>query len=67
MTGAWVGAALGFLSFAALRHVAARIEAGTISTPEPKTAAKVIRIAGIADLLLFPVMGYVLGPMVLAA
>lgn len=67
MTGAWIGALLGFVSFVALRFVAERIEQGKSTASDSKRAATAIRLAGFADLLLFPVMGYFIGPLVLDA
>ena len=66
ITGAWIGAGLGLLSFAVLRHVAARLEAeGT--APDKKRSTAIIRFAALIDLMLFPILGYVIGPMVLDA
>jgi hypothetical protein len=64
MTGAWVGAALGLASFAGLRWIAARVEQGN-PDPQQRQSAGLIRIAALADLMVFPIVGYVLGPMVL--
>jgi hypothetical protein len=63
-TGAWFGAALGFSSFAILRWAAARTEGERPDARKRKSAA-LIRAAALTDLLLFPVIGYVVGPMVL--
>jgi hypothetical protein len=54
------------VSFAVLRHVAARLESSR-PDPQQKRSAAVIRWAALADLMLFPILGYVIGPMVLAA
>jgi len=65
MIGAWVGAGLGLASFAALRWVAARLEEGKVHAQQARSAG-IIRLAAFADLMLFPVIGYVLGPMALS-
>jgi len=64
MTGAWIGAGLGLLSFVALRWVASTLEKRKPDADQKRSAA-VIRIAAFADLMLFPIIGYVIGPMVL--
>jgi uncharacterized Tic20 family protein len=66
MTGAWIGAGLGLVSFALLRHVAGKLETAR-PDPQQKRLAAVIRFAALVDLLLFPILGYVIGPMVLDA
>jgi len=67
ITGAWIGAALGFFSFVVLRVIANRVEKGEPSAGDPKKAAYAIRFAAFMDLMLFPVMGYFFGPLVLDA
>lgn len=62
--GALVGAVLGFAGFISLRMVADRVELNKDAT-DPKTAAQVLRIAAIGDLIIFPVVGFFVGPMVL--
>jgi hypothetical protein len=64
MTGAWFGAALGVVSFAALRWAASRVEQGNADARK-KQSAGLIRMVAFTDLLLFPIIGYVMGPMVL--
>ena len=64
MIGALVGAILGFIGFISLRAVADRVETSAEAN-DPKTAASVLRIAAIGDLILFPVVGYFVGPLVL--
>jgi hypothetical protein len=64
LTGAWIGAALGLLSFAVLRWAATRME-GHDADEHKKRSASLIRMTALADLMLFPVIGYVAGPMVL--
>lgn len=65
MIGALVGAVLGIIGYISLRSVADRIE-NLKGTNDPKTAAKVLRIAALGDLIIFPVVGYLVGPMVLS-
>jgi len=64
MTGAWLGAALGLLSFAVLRWAATRMEQGA-PDEHKRRSASLIRMTALADLMLFPVIGYVAGPVVL--
>jgi hypothetical protein len=66
MTGAWIGLLLGMVSFALLRHVAGKMENARPSDDQKRSAA-VIRIAALAELIVFPAIGYVIGPMVLDA
>jgi len=64
MIGALAGAVLGVIGFISLRVMATRIE-NMKEGNDPKTAANVLRIAALGDLILFPVVGYFIGPMVL--
>jgi hypothetical protein len=64
MSGAWFGAALGLVSFAALRWVAARVEQDKPDA-QTKQSAGIVRMVAFADLMLFPIIGYVVGPLVL--
>jgi hypothetical protein len=64
MMGAWFGAALGLVSFAALRWVAARQERN--GGPQGRQTAAVLRLTAFADLIAFPVVGYFAAPLVLA-
>jgi uncharacterized Tic20 family protein len=66
ITGAWIGAGLGLLSFAVLRHVAAGLEREG-NAPDKRRAAAIIRFAALFELMLFPILGYVIGPMLLDA
>ncbi len=63
MIGALVGAVLGIISYITLRSIAARVE-GLKDAKDPTTAAKALRIAAVIDLIIFPVVGFVVGPMV---
>ncbi|KUO58078.1 MAG: hypothetical protein APF80_08630 [Alphaproteobacteria bacterium BRH_c36] len=60
--GALVGAVLGIVGLISLRAVADRVE-NMKGTNDPKTAAQVLRIAALGDLILFPVVGFFVGPM----
>jgi hypothetical protein len=62
LTGALIGAILGIASYVGLRVLADRIE-NMRDAENPKTSARVLRIAALADLVLFPVVGFVVGPM----
>jgi hypothetical protein len=63
MIGALIGAVLGIVSYITLRVVATRVE-GLKDAKDPTTAAKALRIAAVIDLIIFPVVGFVVGPMV---
>ena len=65
MIGAWAGAALGLLNFAVLRHVATTIENGEGTAAQKKRAAPVIRTMAFVELMLLPIIGYVVGPLML--
>jgi hypothetical protein len=60
--GALIGAVLGLVSYAAIRWAAARVEQN--GEVQQKQSAGLMRAAAIADLMLFPVIGYFVGPMV---
>ena len=64
MTGALLGFAIGFLGFAMLRIVANRIEK-IGATAEPNKTAGVMRMVALADWIIFTVIGFFVGPMVL--
>jgi len=64
MIGALAGAVLGLIGFVSLRVMATRIE-NMKDANDPKTASKVLRIAALGDLILFPIVGYFIGPLVL--
>jgi len=65
MIGALAGAAFGLVNFAILRAVAGRME-GDKPTAETRRTAGILRMVAMADLIVFPVLGFFLGPMVLA-
>ena len=64
MTGALLGFAVGFVGFVMLRVVANRIEK-VGATAEPAKTAGVMRMVALADWIIFTVIGFVVGPMVL--
>jgi len=64
LIGALVGGAFALVNFATLRWLADRMEA-TKASPQQARTARAIRGLAWADLIFFPVVGYVVGPMVL--
>jgi hypothetical protein len=65
MTGLVIGAVFGVANAAILRWMAGRAE--TLSPGEDgRRRAGILRFAALADLVVFPVLGYLLGPIVLA-
>ncbi len=63
--GALLGAILGIFGFLSLRSIADRVE-NMKDANDPKTTAQVLRIVAYGDLIIFPVVGYFIGPMVLS-
>lgn len=61
MTGTLLGFAVGFVGFVMLRIVANRIET-TGATAEPAKTAAIMRMAALADWLIFTLLGFFLGP-----
>jgi len=64
MTGALAGAGLGLASFALIRHAAARME-WRRGGPDTSRAVALLRSLAFVDLMVFPLIGYVVGPLVL--
>lgn len=64
MIGLLAGAALALINFGILRQVAARMESG-MPTPEQRRSAGMLRVVGYADLIVFPLLGYYVVPMVM--
>jgi hypothetical protein len=64
LTGALIGAAIGLVGFVSLRWVAARTE-GMKPTPDQKRMASIFRAIGFSELLLFPLLGYLIVPLVM--
>ena len=62
--GAWVGAGLGLLNFAVLRYVAGSVGQGDASA-DRKRSATVIRAMALGELIVFPIVGYMVGPLVI--
>ena len=62
--GLLAGAVFGLVNFAILRSVAARSE-GMSPTPEKRRGAGIIRLVAWIDLIVFPLVGYFVAPMVL--
>ncbi len=65
LTGANIGAVFGIGNFAVLRWMAERAE-GPMPTDDSRRRAGILRIASLVELVTFPVLGYVLGPLVLS-
>lgn len=65
LIGAIVGAVFGLMGYASLRAIAARLD-GFGATPEKRRTAGILRMVAITDLILFPIVGYVAGPMIAA-
>ena len=65
LTGATIGAVFGVGNFAVLRWMAERAE-GPMPTDDSRRRAGILRIASLVELVTFPVLGYVLGPLVLS-
>ena len=62
LKGAIAGAAIGFGGFIVLRRVAS-MQDGPNATPEQRRMADLLRKAAIADLLIFALAGYFIGPL----
>jgi hypothetical protein len=65
LLGGIAGLLLGFVSFAVLQFVAARVEANP-NVKDRHAAARTLRGAAIGVLLVDTVIGYIVGPMVLS-
>ncbi len=65
MTGAAIGAVFGVGNFAILRWMADKAQ-GPVPTEDTRRRAGILRLASLVELVTFPVLGYVLGPMVLS-
>ena len=66
MSGALIGFAIGFIGFVMLRIVANRVEK-IGATGQPKQTAAMLRMAALADWLIFTGIGFFLGPMFITA
>lgn len=65
MTGAVIGAVFGLGNFALLRWMAAKVQ-GPMPTADQRRRAGILRMAALVELLTFPVLGFLLGPIVLS-
>ncbi|MDX2289337.1 MAG: hypothetical protein NW217_11020 [Hyphomicrobiaceae bacterium] len=63
LMGALVGLLAGVCGFITLRLLAGRIETSK-DAADPAGTARVLRIAAFVDLIIFPIAGYVIAPMV---
>ena len=64
MIGGVAGAVLGLVNFFLLQWVAEQVELGKARSQQAGSA-RILRLVAWADLAVFPVLAYVLGPMVL--
>ncbi len=62
LAGALIGAVIGISSYIGLRVLADRIETMR-DAKDPQNSARAIRIAALIDLVISPVAGFVVGPM----
>ena len=63
--GAIVGFVVGLMGFLFIRLAAYRVETEGVG-PEPAKTAGMLRIVAVADLVLFTVLGYFVGPMIVS-
>ena len=66
IAGALVGFVVGLMGYLAIRLVASRIEQNG-ATAEPSRTAGLLRMVALADFILFIVLGYIVGPMIIEA
>jgi len=62
LIGGLVGGVLGLINFAVLQNAAKKMELKA-DADDGSRGAKVLRIAAWADLVIFPLVGYFVGPM----
>ena len=63
--GGIIGAGLGLVNFAGLRWLADRIDSGQNGNGGRRAAkANMIRLVAIADMIVVPLVGYLVGPLV---
>ncbi|MEO1719147.1 MAG: hypothetical protein AAFR23_02840 [Pseudomonadota bacterium] len=62
MTGGVIGLAFGVVTFIALRAMVAKLE-GNATTPVESQQIRTMKRMALIDLFIFPVIGYVVGPM----
>ena len=65
MIGGIIGLIVGFMGFVVIRMVAARVESQRIGA-EPQQAAKILRWVAAIDMIIFTVVGYFVGPMIVS-
>lgn len=65
MIGALVGCIVGLAGFVFIRFAASRVESKGVG-PEPSKTAGILRIVAFVDLVLFTVIGYFVGPMIVS-
>ena len=65
IAGAVVGFIVGMMGFLFIRLAAARVESKGV-TAEPQKAARILRMVALADLILFTVIGFFVGPMIVS-
>ena len=65
LKGAIAGAIIGFGGFMAIRRVAAKQDIPG-ATPEQRKMADILRKIAVADLIIFTVVGYFIGPLVMS-
>ena len=63
MIGAVIGFVVGFMGFLFIRLAASRVEAKGVG-PTPVNTARLLRMVALLDLILFTVIGYVIGPII---
>lgn len=63
--GAIVGFVVGLMGFLFIRLAASRVESKGVG-PEPAKTAAILRTVAVVDLALFTVLGYFVGPMIVA-
>jgi len=63
--GAIVGFIVGMMGFTFIRLAASRVESKGV-TADPAKTAGLLRMVAVADLILFTVIGYFVGPMIVS-
>ena len=66
LVGALVGFIVGLMGFLFIRLAASRVESKGV-TAEPQKAAQMLRLVAVVDLILFTVIGYFVGPMIVSS
>jgi len=63
--GAITGFVVGFMGFLFIRLAATRVESKGVG-PTPAKTAGMLRMVALVDLIVFTVIGYVIGPMIVS-